>query len=237
MRLSAPIYRLKRQAKQMSRDGSAPLNEALNSIAKREGFQSWGLLAARHANTGPATKIFANLTPGDLVLLGARPGQGKTLMGLEFIVESLKVGNQAAFYSLEYTEAEIAKQLHALDADITISNDAFTFDTSDDICADYIIEKLKAVRRGTVVVIDYLQLLDQNRLKPIVAAQLSALKSFADAAGIIVIILSQIDRTYDPTTKPLPDCADIRLPNPLDLKLFTRTIFINDGVISSQAVT
>ncbi len=65
MRLSAPIYQLKRQAKLLSRENSVPLNEALSVIAKREGFQSWSLLAARYGKTGPATKIFAALKPGD----------------------------------------------------------------------------------------------------------------------------------------------------------------------------
>lgn len=236
MRLSAPIYRLKRQAKLLSREGSVPLNEALNRIAKQEGFQSWSLLSARHAESSPATKILAALIPGDLVLLGARPGHGKTLMGLELIVESIKSGNQAAFYSLEYSENDVAERFAALGADITASDDALTFDTSDEICAEYIVRQLSATPRGTVVVIDYLQLLDQNREKPILASQVSALKSFADRAGLIVIILSQIDRSYDPSTKPLPDMADVRLPNPLDLSVFTKTIFLNNGDVNLRAV-
>ena len=235
MKLSAPIYRLKRQAKQLSRDDAIPLNEALNSAAKKEGFESWSLLAAQYTKSGPATKILTDLNPGDLVLLAARPGQGKTLLGLELIVECINVGIRAAFYSLVYTENDIAKSLGELGADIINSNNAFIYDTSDDICADYIIEELSAAPRGTVVVIDYLQLLDQNRSKPNIATQVSALRAFADMAGLIIIMISQIDRTYDPTTKPLPSIVDIRMPNPLDLNLFTKTVFINDGQVSLQA--
>lgn len=236
MKLSAPIYRLKRQAKQLSRERAVPLNVALDSIANREGFESWSLLAARFASAGPATKILASLNPGDLVLLGARPGHGKTLMGIELIVKTIKAGNQAAFYSLEHSEKDVTERFEVSGAGIKANNDALTIDTSDEICADHIIDQLSSAPRGTVVVIDYLQLLDQNRQKPILPDQLSALKFFADTSGVIVIIISQIDRSYDPATKPLPDMVDVRLPNPLDLTLFTKMIFLNDGEVNLQAV-
>ena len=80
MKLSAPIFRLKRQARLQSRDAGIPLNKALDNIAKTEGFQSWSLLAASDSAIGPAIRMLARLHPGDLVLLGARPGHGKTLL-------------------------------------------------------------------------------------------------------------------------------------------------------------
>jgi len=229
MKLSAPIYRLKRQAKVLARETAVPLNKALDIIAKQEGFQSWSMLAARHAESPPATRVLAALSPGDLVLLGARPGHGKTLMGLEIIIAAIKAKTQAAFFSLELTQNEIFERFEMLGGDIKTRKDVLAFDTSDGICADYIIERLCTAPRGTVVVIDYLQLLDQNRAKPILAAQVAALKSFADTAGVVVILISQIDRSYDPVAKPLPDIADIRLPNPLDLSLFTKMVFLNNG--------
>lgn len=235
MKLSVPIYRLKRQAKQLSRERKIPLNEALNNVAIREGYQSWSLLVAQHAKSRPAAKVLAGLNSGDFVLLGARPGNGKTLLGLELIIEAIATGGHAAFYSLEYTEKDIAERLNVLGSNIFTNKKAFTFDTSDDICADYIIKGLSPVRRNTVVVVDYLQLLDQNRSKPAIAAQLLALKSFAEMAGLIVIMISQIDRTYDPSTKNLPEIADVRMPNPIDFKLFAKTIFMNDGELSLQA--
>jgi hypothetical protein len=89
MRLSAPIYRLKRQAKALSRHKKIPLNEALNSVARDEGFSSWSLLAAQASSTAPSRELYTRLSPGDLVLLGARPGHGKTVLGLELIVEAI----------------------------------------------------------------------------------------------------------------------------------------------------
>ena len=57
--------------------------------------------------------------------------------------------------------------------------------------------------------------------------QVRALKSFARDKGVIVVFISQIDRSYDPSLKPCPDLDDVRLPNPLDLKLFDKTCFLN----------
>jgi replicative DNA helicase len=104
MQLSAPLYRLKRKAKLLSREESIPLHEALNRIAAQEGFGSWSLLAARASVASPASKLFARMAPGDLVLVGARPRQGKTLMSLELAAEAMRSGSRSIFFTLEYTE-------------------------------------------------------------------------------------------------------------------------------------
>ncbi len=97
--------------------------------------------------------------------------------------------------------------------------------------ADYIIERLARAPRGTVVIVDYLQLLDQNRSKPGLAEQVRALKAFADRQQVIIVFVSQIDRAFDLSGKPCPGLGDVRLPNPLDLGLFSRACFLNDGEI------
>jgi hypothetical protein len=48
MRLSAPIFQLRRKAKLLAREAGIPLNQAQGRIAKAEGFQSWSLLVARY---------------------------------------------------------------------------------------------------------------------------------------------------------------------------------------------
>src|SRR5215470_17176943 len=47
MKLSAPIFILKQQAKALSRSEKIPLHAALDRIANREGFAAWSLLAAK----------------------------------------------------------------------------------------------------------------------------------------------------------------------------------------------
>ncbi|GGB01164.1 replicative DNA helicase [Brucella endophytica] len=236
MKLSAPVYQLKRKAKRLSRDGKIPLHEALDRIARLEGYACWSLLAAKLCETTPADRLFQSLKPGDLLLVGARPGHGKTLMSLRLAVEAMKSGHRAAFFTLEYTQAQVLDRFRVIGAEYRQFERLFTFDCSDAICAGYIMEKMAAAPRGTLVVVDYLQLLDQKRENPDLSVQVRALQSFARERGVIVVFISQIHREYEASNKPLPDLADIRLPNPVDLRLFTKTCFLNNGEVRFEGV-
>lgn len=224
MKLSAPIYVLKHQAKVLSRQLKIPLHRALNQIANREGFRTWSLLASKLAPGKTAAELLAQLRPGDLVLLGSRPGQGKTLLSLDLALENLRQGRRAAFFTLCWTRAEVAERVAAL-ADGG-PGDGWLVDDSDEICADYIVERLGSAPPGTLVVVDYLQLLDQKREHPDLMTQVRRLKRFARERQLIVVCLSQIRRSYDPAKCSHPEITDVRLPNPLDLGLFDRACFI-----------
>ena len=236
MKLSAPIYRLKRVARRMARTENIPLHLALNRVAIEEGFESWSLLAARFAALTPAGRLFARLTPGDLLLLGARPGHGKTLLSLELAVEAMKSGHRSVFFTLEETERTMLERLRAIGVEPARLAHLFTLDSSDAISADHIMMTLQVAPRGTTAIVDYLQVLDQKRENPPLMMQIRALRRFAQEKGLILVFISQIDRSYDPLAKPCPDIGDIRLPNPLDLSLFSKTCFLNDGDIRFQAM-
>lgn len=237
MKLSAPIYHLKRRAKRLSREQGIPLHDALDRVAAAEGFSAWSMLAGKAAAMTPANKLFPQFRPGDLVLVGARPGQGKTLMSLELAVAAMKSGHRAAFFSLEYTEKDVLDRLRAIGADPAQFDKLLEVDCSDAISADYVVKQMATAPRGTIVVIDYLQLLDQRRENPDLTVQVRALKSFARDKGLIVVFISQIDRSYDPVTKPCPDLGDVRLPNPLDLSLFDKTCFLNNSEVQFRAAS
>ncbi|MBR0689110.1 AAA family ATPase [Bradyrhizobium manausense] len=237
MKLSAPIYHLKRKAKRLSREEDIPLHDALDRIATTEGFSAWSMLAAKAGAQTPANKLFPQFRPGDLVLVGARPGQGKTLMSLELAVEAMKSGQRAAFFSLEYTEKDVLDRLRAIGVAPAQFDKLLEVDCSDAISADYVVKQMANAPRGTVVVIDYLQVLDQRRDNPDLTVQVRALKSFARDKGLIVVFISQIDRSYDPAIKPCPDINDVRLPNPLDLTLFDKTCFLNNTEVQFRAAS
>jgi hypothetical protein len=236
MKLSAPLYRLKRNARLLSRERNIPLNRALNEIARQEGCKSWRLLVARLSAEAPAARLFSQLRQGDLLLVGARPGQGKTLLGFELALEAIKSGAKGKFFSLQYTGRDAQDGLRALGADRGVPEGMFEFDGSDAIGADYLVATLAGAPRGTLVVIDYLQLLDQRRDRPALMTQVKALKAFAAERGLILVFLSQVDRSYDPSEKPCPGLDDVRLPNPLDLALFNKACFLNNGAINFQTV-
>lgn len=235
MRLSTPIFRLKRQAKQLSRESNMRLTKAQDAIAVQEGFKSWGQLVAFHAKNSSISNIYKALTAGDMVLLAARPGQGKTLISLGLAIEAIKSGHHAGFYTLEATQSEVISRLEGLKAPMAACETALTIDTSDEISASHIIQRSRAAQPSTFIVVDYLQLLDQTRTKPPLADQLVALKAFAKASGAIVVMISQVDRSFEAASRSVPDISDIRLPNPLDLSLFTKTVFINEGAVELHA--
>lgn len=240
MNPSAPVHRLKRRAKLLARTHGLPLHAALDRVAREEGFASWSLLAFRRAEKPgggiAADAVFAGLVPGDLLLVGARPGQGKTLMGLKLAVEAMRAGRRSVFFSLEYTPRDMAGRFRALGIEPAQFEGRFTFDDSDAICAGHIMATLADAPAGTFAAIDYLQLLDQRRDKPPLDAQVRALRAFARARGIVLAFVSQIDRSYDPAARPLPDLADVRLPNALDLSLFSKACFLNEGRMSFRPV-
>jgi len=235
MKLSAPIYCLKQKARVISREESIPLHQALDRVAVGEGFGGWSLLVSKASAIAPAGKLYAQLQPGDLLLLGARPGQGKTLMSLELAVEAMRSKNRSVFFSLEYTDKDCLDRFRAIGVGLAEFDGLFEFDGSDAISAEHIVDRLASAPKGTLAVIDYLQLLDQRRGTPELMEQVRGLKSFARERGVTMVFISQIDRSYDPATKPCPDLEDIRLPNPLDLSLFDKTCFMHNGEVRFKA--
>lgn len=233
MTLSAHIPHLKRRARLLARAAGIPLHAALDRIARDEGFARWSLLATKAPDhAGPdAAELYRGLVPGDLLLLGARPRQGKTLMALRLAIEAIRAGRQAVFFTLEYTETDVVGRLRAIGVDPVEWQARLGFDSSDAISAAWIIGRLADAAPGTLVVIDYLQLLDQQREKPPLGEQVEALKRFAAERGLVLVFLSQIDRAYEMSDRPFPQLADVRLPNPLDLSLFSKACFLNRGAM------
>ncbi len=237
MKLSAPIYGLKQQAKVLSRTEGIPLHQALDRIAHQEGFSAWSLLAARMPSPKPASVLLAQLRPGELVLLGSRRGQGKTRLSLELAIQTMRQGGHAAFFTLDFTPTDVSDCFKALGTDLGEFGDRFLLDDSDQICAGYILAKLASAPAKTLVVVDYLQVLDQRRENPELAYQVQQLKSFARQRQLIIVCLSQIDRRYDSVSQPCPGVSDIRLPNPLDLSLFDKLCFLNQDTMQITSTT
>lgn len=198
MTLSAPIYVLKQQAKALARKENIPLHQAQDKLAQREGFASWSLLAAKTTKEKPAATLFSQLRPGALVLLGSRPGQGKTLVSLDLALQTIRRGGFAAFFTLDFTRADVAAALQTLQARPQDLDGRLLIDDSDRLCADYLVAQLGAVVPGTLIIVDYLQLLDQRRENPELHVQVQQLKDFAQERQVVVVCLSQIDRSFDP---------------------------------------
>jgi replicative DNA helicase len=236
MKLSAPIFQLKRRAKLMARNNNVPLNEALDQIARGEGFARWSMLSSRMSSGPLSETILSRLNDGDLLLLAGRPGHGKTTLGLQLLIDAARDNRKASLFTLEFTEQQARKHLKSLEGAAGSVADRLQIVTSDEISADYIIQHMSGSEPGTVAVIDYLQALDQQRSKPILSEQVQTLGDFARQTGVVLGFISQIDRSFDPESKRLPDIRDIRLPNFVDLGLFNKACFLHDGEAQLQDV-
>ena len=235
MHLSAPIYRLKRQAKLLARRKAIPLHQALDAMAIGEGFQSWSHLASTSSMSSPAATMLSQFVPGDMILLGARPGHGKTLLGLELVAQAETLGSTGFFFTLEYHERDVATRLSTLGFDHSSDVNSVIVDTSDEISAEHIINRLEQFNGRAVVVVDYLQLLDQKRTHPSLDNQIKSLKAYVKDKSAICVVISQIDRSFDLSGRSMPDVSDIRLPNPLDLSAFDKTCFLSNGEVQLKA--
>jgi replicative DNA helicase len=229
MKLSVSISRLKRTAKLLSREMGLPLHAALDEVAAGQGYARWSLLAARTRTDDTATRMLDWLSPGDMVLIGARPGQGKTQLCFRLAMSAVATRRNAAFFSLEYNELQMAQLLRASGRDGAELEGRFLLDCSDSICADHIADAMTDAPAGTLVVVDYLQLLDQRREHPPLTEQVRSLRRRARDGGLVIVFSSQIDRSFDLSGARCPDLGDVRQPNPLDLSLFDKACFLHDG--------
>ena len=238
MQISAPLFVLKRQARLLSRQDNIPLHEALDRIARQEGFNSWSLLASHESHQTPAQDTMRELKPGELLLLGARPGQGKTVFGLQLCLANMKRGHACHFFSLDYVAADIDVLFTQLGESRQAYISKFAFDDADQISAAYIQSKVADLSPGSMVVVDYLQALELDRRHPLLQEQLPVLHAFARERGLIFVFIAQISRRFDTHNQyefNMPSLADVKVVNAFDLGLFDRTCFIHEGQIELSA--
>ncbi len=230
MKLSSPIFVLKSHAKKLMKDQGITMSKALDLIARAEGFSSWSLLMSKSKEILPQkySDILGYLNDGDLVLIGSRPGIGKTSFALGLFVQAINANRSKSFcFTLAHTHKEYAARIGTYDQTIGHNNERFELNYSDDISAGYIIETTKdKVAPGSLIIVDYLQLLDEKRINPPLQNQVEKLKSFAKESGCIIIFISQIVRDVEDRIDKNPTVDDIRLPNPLDLNLINKIILL-----------
>jgi replicative DNA helicase len=234
MKLSAPIHVLKSQAQQLRKEKAITNTQALDLIANREGFNSWSLLQSKKEEMFPTSydEILDFFNPGDIVLVGSRPGKGKTVFTIGLFVQAIqKKQAQNYFFSLSEIHKDIAGRIATYDETIGENNKYLGgLDYSNDISADYIIERTKGtISKNSVIVIDYLQLLDEKRSNPTLQDQVFKLKNYAKEKECIVIFISQLNRELEYRSDKKPVMDDIRLPNPLELKFFNKIILLHKG--------
>ena len=186
-------------------------------------------------------KILGGLQNSDLVILAARPSMGKTSLALDIarnvaVLENKPVG----LFSLEMSKDQLANRLLASMANINLWNLLNAKLTNDDYSrlqhamgslsdAPLYIDdagsvnilqmramarRLKANKGLSLIVIDYLQLMEpMNKFaSPVqqVTENSRALKMLAKELNVPVLVLSQLSRAVEARVPQIPRLADLR---------------------------
>jgi replicative DNA helicase len=190
--------------------------------------------------TGISTldRIIGGLHRSDLVIIGARPGMGKTSLILNIARHiSVTEKKRVAFFSLEMSRDQLAQRMLSFDAAIDISrlrqgglnsdewervttahgilyDSELYVDETSSITVQQIKSKLRRIKTD-IVFIDYLQLLQSTGREESRVQQVSAmtrdLKIMAKELNIPVVVCSQLSRAGQARgTSHTPQLSDLR---------------------------
>lgn len=182
--------------------------------------------------------ITTGLNKSDLIVLGARPGMGKTSFALNVARNvALTKNKTVCFFSLEMSCEQLASRMLSTEAKIpstalrtgrlsteewnrlgkaasVLSGAQLLFDDTSGITVAEIKAKLRRQKKVDLVVIDYLQLMTPsksvgNRVQE-VSEMTRNLKIMAKDLRVPVITLSQLRRASESHREHRPQLADLR---------------------------
>ena len=173
----------------------------------------------------------------NLILVGARPGMGKTSFALNVARNMAMKGRKTVFFSLEMSNEELAQRIISTEARIPSTKfrtgdlseadwvkigmaldhlvDAeLYFDNTSNLSVSEMKAKIRRMKGVECVVIDYLQLMSDplyrdNRVQEI-SKITRDLKLMAKDLGIPVITCSQLSRNTAKTSDHRPQLTDLR---------------------------
>ncbi|MGI6216045.1 MAG: replicative DNA helicase [Coriobacteriales bacterium] len=185
-------------------------------------------------------RILAGMRGGDLLVLAARPGIGKTSFALNVAVNAAKAGATVAFFSLEMPSEQLIQKIMCTEARVKLKKmRTGNLDSSDwqqliracqelnslnfsidDTSALSIIELRAKARRQLhdadqgLIVVDYLQLMESHsnyKDRHLEVAEFSrGLKMLAKELNVPIIALSQLSRRVDDREGKRPQLSDLR---------------------------
>jgi replicative DNA helicase len=155
------------------------------------------------------------LKAGQLVVVGGRPGSGKSVLMLQMLLASVSPAQAGVFVSLEMHAAEISERLCTrFSRDILEDLNLHYLDSTSNLGAILALLKVTARRKNLCgIAVDYLQLLEvavsraDNREREIAKASRS-LKRLALDLQVPIIVGSQLNR--DTEKRGQPTLADLR---------------------------
>ena len=196
--------------------------------------------AAAGIKTGYADldRAIVGLTPGDMVVIGARPGMGKTSFAMNIATNVAKETKKTVcIFSLEMTTAQLAARMlasealidsyamrsgkisgsdydHLAKAAADLSSCDIQIDDTASITVTQMKAKLRRMKNLGLVIVDYLQLMQsdkkaENRVNEVGEVS-RGLKLLAKELSVPVICCAQLSRPPKTNENARPGLSDLR---------------------------
>ena len=185
-------------------------------------------------------RILSGMRGGDLIILAARPGVGKTSFALNVAVNAAKAGARVAFFSLEMPAEQLIQKIMCTEARVnlrkmrngemqpsdwqqliracqTLGPLDFSIDDSSALSITELRAKARRQLHGAkdgLIVVDYLQLMESHggyKDRHLEVAEFSrGLKMLGKELGVPIIALSQLSRNVENRPNKRPQLSDLR---------------------------
>ena len=214
-------------------------NETYDRLSKMADPETRADYVGIPCGIGELDKMITGLNKSDLIILGARPGMGKTSFALNIVRNvAMNTGKTVCFFSLEMTRDQLAQRMLSSEAGIkseklrtgeldadewtrlaqageNLSKANIYFDETSSITVPEMKAKLRRMKRVDLVVIDYLGLMKsakstENRVQE-VSEITRNLKIMAKELKVPVIACAQLSRGTETKGKShKPALSDLR---------------------------
>ncbi len=183
-------------------------------------------------------KVLVGMGKGDLILIGARPGMGKTSFALNIASQvAMHQDKSVAIFSLEMSATQLVGRMLSSEARIdsyklrkgdispeefqalaraatALSKTKIFIDDSSDVTVTRMKAKLRRIKNLGLIVIDYLQLMQSDKHtdnRVVEIGDISRnLKIMAKEFGVPVITCAQLSRGPESRTSKKPMLSDLR---------------------------
>lgn len=219
-----------------------PLNELMSETITMLDQQAIRKTHIMGVSTGfrSIDEILSGLRGGDLIVVAARPGIGKTSFALNVAVNAAKDDTSVAFFSLEMPSDQLIQKIMCTEARVDLKkmrsgnltqadwqqiirscSSLGSLDFSIDDSSALSIMELRAKARRQLhgkekglIVVDYLQLMESHtgyKDRHLEVAEFSrGLKMLAKDLDVPIIALSQLSRRVDDREGKRPQLSDLR---------------------------
>lgn len=176
------------------------------------------------------------LEGGDVTVIGARPGVGKSAIVTQIIGQMAKKGYRVGYFNLEMNESQVYERFVSRLAELSLTRvrraksflggEEESFNRANDEMCDYDViistgsKSISEVRaesrhqRFDVIIVDYLQLIKTDRRYSNRASEVGdvsrAIKALATELHVPIILLSQLNRVSEHNETKEPTMAELR---------------------------